>query len=545
MKPDSAEAFCTLGMILSEQHLYDEAFVCLEQALRINPKLTEAYFNLGIASQKIGKFEQSLNYYKMAIECDSAFAPAKWLYHLALPMLYDNPLQIDHYRKKFQNNLYKLIESTPLKTIEQKAHALQGIGTTTNFYLQYQGKNDLELQKAYGSFVHRVMVSNYPQWSMPKSMPPLPQGSKIRIGYVSTFMCNHTVGHFLSGWLENHTYSEFEIYCYHLGKKKDSMTLHLKGLCYQFHNFGENFEAAARRIDKDALHLLIYTDIGMDPITTQLAALRLAPIQCKGWGHPVTTGLPTIDYYLSSQLMEPDNADAFYSESLVRLPNLALYYRQPPLPGESNARQALGIDDYRFLFLSTQTLYKYLPQHDDIYPRIAKAAPRACFVFISHRSDIATAHFKSRLNKIFAKHGLDFQAYCFFSERLNFKRFLQLNLAADVLLDSMDWSGGKTTLEALSCGLPVVTLPGRFMRGRHAYAMLEMIGVPDTIAGDKSEYCNIAVRLCNDTDYYDRIKTLVRGNRHKLYNDKKFIVELERFYRTIVIQYSSKKHNDA
>jgi predicted O-linked N-acetylglucosamine transferase (SPINDLY family) len=541
--PDSAEAFCTLGMILGEQHLYDEASVCLEQSLHINPKLTEAYFNLGIVSQKSGKFDLSLTCYKKAIECDSAYAPARWLYHLSLPMLYNSPQQIDDYRKKFKGNLKRLIESTPLETDAQKTNALRGIGTTTNFYLQYQCRDDLELQKMYGDFVHSVMVSNYPQWSIPKNMPPLPIDSKIRIGYVSTFMCNHTVGHFLAGWLENHTHCAFEIHCYHLGKKNDAMTRHLMGLSHRFHNFGGNFGAAARRIDEDALHLLIYTDIGMDPTTTQLAALRLAPIQCKGWGHPVTTGLPTIDYYLSSDLMEPANADAFYSESLVRLPNLALCYRQPPLPDEPYARQALGIADNRFLFLSTQSIFKYLPQHDDIYPRIAKAAPRACFVFIRHRSDIASEHFQSRLKTAFAKHGLDSKEYCHFSKRLKFKEFLQLNIAADVLLDSIDWSGGKTTLEALSCGLPVVTLPGRFMRGRHAYAMLHMMDVLDTIAGDKSEYCDIAIRLCKDSDYYDRIKTLVRDNRHKLYNDQIFIAELENFYRTAVTHYPDRNHN--
>ena len=57
-----------------------------------------------------------------------------------------------------------------------------------------------------------------------------------------------------------------------------------------------------------------------------LAALWLAPIQCASWGHPDTTGLPTIDYFLSGELMEPPDADEHYTERLVRLPNLAIYY---------------------------------------------------------------------------------------------------------------------------------------------------------------------------------------------------------------------------
>jgi predicted O-linked N-acetylglucosamine transferase (SPINDLY family) len=291
--------------------------------------------------------------------------------------------------------------------------------------------------------------------------------------------------------------------------------------------------AAARQILADNLHILVYTDIGMDPITTMLAALRLAPVQCKGWGHPVTTGLPTIDYYLSSDLMEPDNAENYYSESLLRLPNLALYYQPPKLPVKPKSRQELGIPENKFVYLTTQSLFKYLPQHDDIYPRIAKAVPDAFFVFLSHQSEFTTSRFMSRLRRTFADHGLRADKYCLFSPRLDFQDFLSLNLAADVLLDSLEWSGGKTTLEALSCGLPVVTLPGRFMRGRHAYAMLRMMNCTETIAGDKSAYCGIAIRLASDTAFYSRIKAEVTDKRHRLFQDRTFMQALESFSRSV------------
>jgi predicted O-linked N-acetylglucosamine transferase (SPINDLY family) len=282
----------------------------------------------------------------------------------------------------------------------------------------------------------------------------------------------------------------------------------------------------------------------MAPITLQLAALRLAPIQCKGWGHPVTTGLPTIDYYLSSDLMEPDNAAGYYSESLVRLPNLALCYRPPKLPEKPKTRQALRIPDHRFVYLSTQSIFKYLPQHDDIYPKIAAAVPQACFVFISNESESATARFRSRLKKAFLHYGLDADQFCCFSKRLNFEDFLGLNTAADVLLDSLEWSGGKTTLEALSCGLPVVTLPGRFMRGRHAYAMLRMMGWDDTIADDKDGYCAIAIRLAKEPLFLSQTKAFITRNRFKLYHDHSFINALESFYRSAIFQYGAGNKHD-
>ena len=279
----------------------------------------------------------------------------------------------------------------------------------------------------------------------------------------------------------------------------------------------------------DNLHVIIHTDIGMNPVTTLVAGLRLAPLQCKGWGHPVTTGLPSIDYYLSSDLMEPPGADEHYSETLVRLPNLALAWHPPDLKDLAPDRRRFGIRQDSFVFLSTQSLFKYLPQHDDIYPRIASQVADCLFVFIEAPAEAATERFKRRLETCFRRFGLEMERFCLFVPRLGHADFLRLNLSADVLLDSLEWSGGKTTLEALACGLPVVTLPGRFMRGRHAYAMLSLIGVDETIALSKRQYCRIASRLANDKEFFDLVIQKIQSNRKKLENDVSFLHRLETF----------------
>ena len=81
----------------------------------------------------------------------------------------------------------------------------------------------------------------------------------------------------------------------------------------------------------------------MDPIAGRLAAQRLAPVQCVAWGQPETTGMPTLDYFLSSDLMEPPDGAAHYTESLVRLPNLGLCYLPDALPDVRLDRAALGL----------------------------------------------------------------------------------------------------------------------------------------------------------------------------------------------------------
>ncbi len=536
LKPDIAECYTLLGMIRSGQNRFSEALVLLEQAIAINPNFTEAHFNMGLVWQQMGEHQRGLDCFQKAQVCNPGFAPARWRNLLSLPMIYETREQIEPMRQKFSANLDQLVNSIKLETPHQIDYAMQGIHTATNFYLQYQGRNDLELQKKYGQLVHAVMAARYPHRSQPLSMPPIDPGKKIKIGYVSSFMCEHTVGTFLSGWVENHTHSDFQIHCYHVGEKVDLMTEHFSAISHDFHHFPGDVEGAAARISSDRLHILVFADIGMNTATLQLAALRLAPVQCKGWGHPVTTGLPTIDYYLSSDLMEPENAVQYYSETLVRLPNLALCYRPPELPAQPITREALGIPEDRFVYLSPQSIFKYLPQHDEIYALIAKQVPDACFVFISNQSRFATQQFRQRLRVAFKLHHLDADKFCHFSSRLDFPGFLSLNLAADVLLDTFEWSGGKTTLEAISCGLPVVTCPGRFMRGRHAYAMLTMMGISDTIAHDQDEYRRIAVRLAMDQEYFTGVKEQIETQRHKLYHDMIFIRELEKFYQSAVHQ---------
>lgn len=99
----------------------------------------------------------------------------------------------------------------------------------------------------------------------------------------------------------------------------------------------------------------------------------------------------------------------------------------------------------------------------------------------------------------------------------------------DVFLDSIGWSGCNTTLEAIACDLPVVTLPGPLMRGRHSMAFLEMMGLTDTIADSLDHYVEIAARLGSDAHWRKKIRARVAANKHKLYKDSKCITYLEEF----------------
>jgi predicted O-linked N-acetylglucosamine transferase (SPINDLY family) len=287
-------------------------------------------------------------------------------------------------------------------------------------------------------------------------------------------------------------------------------------------------------IAADKLDILVHLEFGMHPFTTKIAALRLARIQCLAWGHPVSSGLPTMDYFISSEMMEPPDGNDHYSEALVRLPNIGVCVPKPLKAASNRARADYGLSDNRTGYVFPHSLFKQLPQYDWVFPAIAKQNPKSEFVYIerdAHSVEAAQA-FKARLAGAFRQHHLDANEYVRFVPQQGFQDFLRLLSLSDVYLDCIGWSGGMTTLEALSCMLPIVTMPGRFMRGRHAYGCLRRIGISETVAQSVEDYVNVAVRLGLDEAWKKAVISKQAANLHRLYDDRDCIVELEKFYKT-------------
>src|SRR5262249_52458600 len=155
---------------------------------------------------------------------------------------------------------------------------------------------------------------------------------------------------------------------------------------------------------------------------------------------------------------EPPEGDRHYSEKLVRLPNFGVYYDPLPDSPVQVTREELGIRPSATAFWCAQSLFKYLPQHDEVVPKIARHAGACQFVFNRHsRAQAVTALLQARLEKVFAAAGMTWSDHCVFLDFMDRHRFAAATALCDAMLDSIEWSGGNTTLEALAQGLPVVT----------------------------------------------------------------------------------------
>ncbi|AFZ14220.1 Tetratricopeptide TPR_2 repeat-containing protein [Crinalium epipsammum PCC 9333] len=506
-----------------------------KEGIKHYPTETYLYLKFMAMLQQLGKESEAIAVANQAVQLLPHDFAIKIEQCRVLPIIYENAAEIEVARSRFIKHLLELISQISLDNPETKANILKGLSHNTNFYLHYQGKNDLELQTKYGQFVHQAMAATYPEWVKPLPMPPLETDGKIRVGYISNNMNSHVVACMTIGWLKKHNRHKFKIYSYALNESKDFKTQEFIIYSDIFHHIPGDIEAVCQQILNDQLHLLVFLDISMHPIMTLIGALRLAPVQCTTWGHPISSGLPTMDYFLSCELMEPEKGEEHYSEKLIKLPNIGLYYEQPSIPETTLERSYFKLDDDKILYLSCQSLYKYLPQYDYVFAAIAQRVPSAHFAFIgSHISEAITEKFKQRLQKVFASYGLNSEDYCVILPRLDGVEYTNLNLVSDIYLDTFSWSGGNTTMTAVASNLPVVTCPGEFMRGRHSYGILQMLGVTETIASSEAEYIEIAVKLGLNKEWRESIVAQFKQNQHRIFEDKTCVVALEEFYRNVV-----------
>ena len=522
------ELYCSLSECLRNLNRIEDAIAILEQGIRNYPTAGQLHFHLVKICQQNGRTQQSISSAEKAAQILPNEYVFQLLKHLTLPIVYDTLDEIQLYKARFVRELDKLIQQTSLQTPEFKIKAFLGFRSFTNFYLAYQAHNVVESQSKYANLVHQVMAANYPQWVQPRSMPQLLENGKIRVGYISSFLHSYSGTLWLTGWLRYADTKQFEIYCYYTGDDSDPITEQFRQYSTEFRHIPHNLEAVCKQIIDDKLHILVFPEIGMDAPTIQIAALRLAPIQCTAWGHPVTSGLPTIDYFISSELMEPENARSHYSETLVKLPNIGVSYPKPIVGELTQTRSDFDLREDAIIYLCCQAPFKYLPQYDFILAEIACQVPQAQFIF--PRGELL----RERLKRAFAAVNLDSEDYCLFRSILTRQDYIAINFLSDVFLDTFTWSGGNTSLEAIACNLPIVTCPGEFMRGLHADSFLKMLGVTDTIAKNEAAYIEISVKLGKDSEWRRDIAKRMSQQQDNLFDDRVCVTALEAFYQEVV-----------
>jgi len=359
-----------------------------------------------------------------------------------------------------------------------------------------------------------------------------PRGRRIRVGLVSAFFHDHSIGRTTRGFVERLDRTRFHVTTIFIGQQRhDELAGLMRDGADAWLEVPLQPGPAREAIAELELDVLFYQDIGMEPLSRWLAHARLAPVQCYSFGHPDTTGLPTIDWFVSSALFEPPGAEAHYSERLWCIPEVGTlaWYRQPA-PAAPLPRAGLGVPEQAHFHLCAQALFKLHPGFDALIEEILVADPQA-HVGLVHGTREA---FAPRLTERFARRpGLDL-ARVHVLPRVSSSDFHRLLAAADVVLDTTHFNGMNTSLEAFAQGKPVITLPGSLQRGRHTAAMYARLGHDDGLARDAADYVARAVDLAADAGRRRDFAARVSAAAPRLFHDDAVIRGFEQFFEHAV-----------
>jgi protein O-GlcNAc transferase len=527
INPNFTEARTNRTRVLCLLERFDEALASFEQALALNPQDADAYYNRGRVYIDLNRNDDALADFRQALALKPDFAEPRFAGVFAeLPILYSDEAEITRRRLAYERALRALCDDVAAGRVH--GDLIKALAVKQPFLLAYQGHNDRDLQTPYGGLVQAIVNERYGASDLP---PPPTSSEPVRVGIVSSFFYLHSNWKIpIKGWLSQLDRKRFKLFGYHVGARRDAETDIAAGLCDRFVHKTLDVAGWRREILADAPHVLIYPGLWMDTVSFQLAAQRLARVQCNSWGHPETGGMTTLDCFFSSDRMEPPDAAGHYTEELVRLPNLSIYYEPVDVGPVAMTRAELGLRSDAAVFWCGQSVFKYLPQYDAVFARIAKEAGNCQFVFLRHSGGPpVNALFQKRLDRAFADVGLKAADHCVFLTRLSQSQFVAAMGQCDMFLDSIGWSGCNSALESLAHDLPIVTLRGELMRGRHSAAILEMMGVEDTIADTIDDYVAIAARLASDRQARGALSRRIADNKHKLYRDRACVSALEDF----------------
>ena len=478
----------------------------------------EAFHKLGDLRQTMGQTDMAATAYRQAL----AFAPNPGIetaLALLTPALPASVAEIDETRARLAAGIAALRERG-IALADPLHYASSAI-----FYTGYHGRNDLELRRAIADFY--VAATPTLAYRAPHCEGYAGPGERIRIGFISKFFSPvHPMSKLYGGIVDALDRRRFDVTIFRFGPPHPMGF----GADASVVTLGDDLEAARTTIAAARLDLLFYTDIGMAPTTYFLAFARLAPVQCVTFGHPVTTGIATIDYFVSADDLEVEGAEAHYGETLVRLATVPTYFRRPSPAASPPTREELGLPADARLYFCAQNLIKFHPDFDATVAEILRRDPKGLLVLINNASPSLVQCLRSRFQRAMpdVAHRVAFLPFLKLEALLAFARHV------DAVLDTPVFGGGTTSLEMFAVDVPIVTWPGPFARSRITHALYRQMGIAGLAAQSALQYAEIALRLANDPDWRRQMGEELRRRKDVLYENAALVRELERFLEAAV-----------
>jgi len=534
LRPNFAEAFNNLGNALIRQAKFDEGIGCFQEALRHRPNFPEAFSNLGNALVCQNKLEEGISYYRRAIALKPDFAHA----HGNLGSAFLRQGRLDEALTSFRQALrlqpdMSLVRSSLLFCSNYDPNADPDAVFAAH---RAWGQTMCDVRRAMcdvktgsSDIAHRTshIAHNDPE-------------RPLRIGYVSPDLRFHPLTRYLEPVLAHHDPEQVEVFCYAEGRFGDAVTNRLQKLVPNWRWTSRLSDAqVAEHIRGDKIDILV--DLAGHTTNNRLRvfAQKAAPIQATWLGYMNTTGLTTIDYRLTDEVLDPPGQPVRDTEELFRLPGGMCCFAPPedapavtPLPALRRGHLTFG---------SLHGLLKLNAQVLDLWSQVLQAVPDSRLLMF-HDTVVGPA--QKRIRRQFVDRGIA-------GERLDLRQgsrapgYLGVYEEIDVSLDTFPWTGGVTTCESLWMGVPVLSLCGVRPAGRNSAALLARVGLTDCVAQTPEQYVALALRLRDDLDRLAALRTTLRDRMGAtLCDSRRFTRQLEVAYRTMWRRWCSQQHQE-
>ncbi|HEY9841582.1 MAG TPA: tetratricopeptide repeat protein [Candidatus Obscuribacterales bacterium] len=479
LAPDDALSLNNLGTCHQAQYQGPEAEAAYRAALQRLPGLWEARLNLAQLLRERNRPDQALAELGPLL---AAHPLLRWQQAFVLPIVHADAGSPGRWRQHLQQALDQLeAEPVPLND------PLTQVGRLP-FYLPYLGSGDRPLLEQLARTFLRACPSL--NWQSPHCRHARKPGP-WRIGVLSGYFYNHTVYHLFGYLLPGLVAAGFELTALYTGAKQDEFTAMARSQARRFVTLPPDLDAARRQIAGLELDLLLYLDLGMDPMTYFLGFARLAPLQCNTWGHPLTSGLPAIDVFLSSQGLDPPGGEANYSESLVELSGFFGHWRSPEVLSASPAD--FGLPAGR-LYLCPQSLFKLHPDYDELLARLLARDPDGRLVLLEGLYPDWKRDLLTRWDGL-----LDTSRISWLG-RLSMRDYVRLLDCGQVMLETRPFGSGLTMLQSFAQGVPVVAWPTDALKGRVTYGICRELDWLDGVADSGDAYVARACELAMSWD---------------------------------------------
>lgn len=505
------------GMALEAQGEAAAAVPSYLQALRSDPGGKEAGLRVGGHFARTGAYEAAGAVYQHVLQRHPDHAVLRMRDALLLPVIHASADTMRAARERYTTRIESLLGS------ELRLRPWELPEIAPPLHLAYQGENDRDLQMKLAQLVRKACPEV--QFTAPHAERPR-TGNRIRVGFLSAHLGTHAIGTLNRGFVARLDRKRFEVVVIHTADAlNDPRTRAIDCVADGVVRLPADFLQAQTRLAELALDILFFTDIGMDTTSCYFAHGRYAPVQAVSWGHPSTTGIPSVDWFVSAIPIEPADAASHYSERLERLPVMPTWYPRPAVPA-AVGRAALGLTTERRLYACPRSLFRLHPDFDFLLDAILRADPQSLVVLSGDADDMATRLVKARLEATLGPRARRLH----WLPRLSEASYVAMLSAVDVVLDPIRFGGGTSTFQSFAAGTPLVTLPSAYMRSRVALGCYTQMGFNDLVARDADDYVAIALRLANDTAFARPAREAIEQAQGALFERDDAIEALAEFF---------------